>query len=212
MKPPSFFSRQSRPAVLAILAALCAIPGASFAPAAAAGVQPGDRIAYVLLHPGSRSSTMSGSMEDVSRARALRNGSEALLYFREGDAAYVIRDAATLRRAQEIFEPQVRLGARQAELGSRQAALGGRQAALGAQQARLGALQANATPRRSAELGREQGALGEQQNALGEQQNKLGAQQAVLGREQARLAREADVRFRDLVADARRRGVAQRIN
>jgi hypothetical protein len=211
MKPLPIFPRRSGSTVL-LLSLLLAAPLAGHAPAAAASARSDDRIAYVLLHEGNRSSTMSGSLDDVSRARALQQGSEALLFFRDAGAAFVIRDPATLRRAQEIFEPQSRLGARQAELGSRQAALGSRQATLGARQARLGARQANARPGQAAELGREQGALGEQQNALGRQQNTLGAQQAVLGREQARLASEADARFRELVADARRRGVAQRID
>jgi hypothetical protein len=206
-------SRGSRLVALVLLTAVCGFNASAFLPGAAgAAVQSAEGTSYVLLSQGGRSISMSGSTEDVSRAKALRVGSEGLLYVRDGGAAYVIRDAATLRRAHAIFEPQQRLGARQAELGSRQAALGSRQAALGAQQARLGAQQGNATPRRAAGLGRQQAALGSQQNALGEQQNALGAQQAVLGREQARLAREANLKFRALLDDARRNGLAQRVD
>jgi hypothetical protein len=178
-------------------------------PAAAAD---SDRTAYVLLSQDSRSASMSGSTDDLKRARALQAGRGALLYVRRGGEAYVIRDAATLSRAKAIFEPQEAMGARQAELGSRQAALGSRQAALGAQQARLGAQQANASPRRAIELGREQAALGRQQDELGRQQNALGARQGVLGREQARLAREADVKIQALLAEALRSGAAQRVD
>lgn len=203
-------SRPARRKMLVLLSAVAAF--AAPVPSAASDITQSGDFAYVLLPESSRSSMMSGSTRDLTRAKAVRAGSQGLLYFRDGGAAYVIRDAATMRRAQAIFEPQVRMGARQAELGSRQAALGGRQAALGAQQAQVGAQQANAAPRRAHELGRQQAALGEQQKTLGVQQDALGKQQAVLGREQARLAREANAQFRQLLAEARRRGLAQRIN
>jgi bla regulator protein BlaR1 len=172
----------------------------------------GDRDAYVVMNAGSDSSTMSGSLDDIRRAKALRVGREALLYFRHDGASYVIRDADTLRRAAQIFEPQQQLGARQAELGSRQAALGSKQAAFGAQQARMGVRQAEATPTAAAALGEQQEELGRQQDALGRQQDELGKQQDVLGREQDRLAAEAEIKFRALVREALGRGLAQRVN
>jgi hypothetical protein len=198
---------------LAALAALSTLSAGLYSSAFAAGpAQSADRTSYVLFEQGGRNTTMSGSTDDMTRAKALRNGVEGLLYVRQSGAAYVIRDAATLRRAEAIFEPQRRLGEQQAELGSRQAELGSRQAALGAEQARLGLRQAGATPRQQSELGRQQSELGARQNALGQQQHVLGGQQGVLGREQARLAREADAQLRALVEDAIRRGVAQRVN
>ena len=211
-EPLASLSRTCRCA-LATFASLSLVAILAYPPAVAvAAAESPDGTSYVLLHPGSRSSSMSGSAEDLSRARALRAGSEGLLYVRQGGAAYVIRDAATLRRAEAIFKPQQALGARQAELGSRQAALGARQARLGAEQARLAARQAGGSPSRQQALGRQQEALGRQQNALGVQQDALGRQQSALGREQARLAREAKVKFGALIADALRRGLAQRIN
>ncbi len=201
--PLAFLSRQGR-VLLALLAAFSALIAA---PAAAA-----DGASYVLFAEGSRSTTMSGSTEDLSRARALRSGQEAMLYVRQGDAAYVVRDPATLRRARAIFAPQEEMGARQAELGSRQAALGSRQAALGAEQARLGARQASATPARAVELGRHQAELGRRQDELGREQNALGARQGALGREQARLAREAEAKLAALLAEALGSGVAQRVD
>ena len=198
---------------LVLLTALSGLVFAMQPPAAAASMaQSDDGASYVLLTAGSRSSTMSGSMEDLQRARALRVGSEGLLYVRQGSRAYVIRDAATLRQARSIFAPQETLGARQAELGSRQAALGHRQARLGTEQGRLGRLQAGASPRRADELSRQQDALGRRQDALGRQQDVLGRQQDALGREQDRLSRLADARMRALLADAIRRGVAQRVD
>jgi bla regulator protein BlaR1 len=172
----------------------------------------GDRTSYVLFSPGSESISMSGSTDDMSRARALRRGSEALLYVREDGAAYVIRDPATLAQAQELFRPEEELGARQGELGQRQGELGRRQGELGAEQGRLGALQANATPREQAELGAQQGELGRRQGELGAQQGELGRQQGELGREQARLAQIAQEKLQVLVAEAIRRGLAQRVD
>lgn len=213
IQPLAALSYKCRRFALAVLASLSGLAMLVSLPAVAgSSVQPADRTSYILFTQGSRSTTMSGSTEDLGRARAVRVGLEGLLYVRQGGAAYVIRDSATLRRAEAIFEPQNRLGGRQAELGSRQAELGKRQATLGAEQARLGLRQAGATPRQQNELGRQQDELGRRQNALGQQQGVLGRQQSVLGREQARLAREADARFRALVAEALQRGVARRVD
>ena len=199
---------------LAVAAAIAGLALPVHSPAGAAiAANSTDRTSFVLLAPGgSNSVSMSGSTEDLERARSLRAGSEALLYVRHGGGAYVIRDAATLRRVEALFEPQKELGARQAELGSRQAALGQRQGRLGEQQARLGVRQASASSGRAAELGRQQNSLGRQQDALGRQQNELGRQQNELGREQNRLARLAKEKLHALVAEAIQSGVAQRVN
>ena len=190
------------------LAGLAALAALAMSPAAMAA----DHGSYVLFEPGSDSISMSGSSDDLSRARALRVGNEALLYVRQGGAAYVIRDPATLHQARALFEPQEALGAQQAELGSRQAELGSRQAALGSQQAELGSRQADATPSQAADLARQQSELAQRQGELGQQQAALGEQQSALGREQSRLARVAQDQLEALVADAMRRGLAQRVD
>jgi hypothetical protein len=200
--------RRGRRAIWAAAAATTLVCGPSLAAASAGTAQAGERASYILFGTDKHGVTMSGSTEDLRRARAARVGGEALLYFREGNTTYVVRDPATLREAQLIFEPQQALGLQQAALGARQAELGGRQAALGGEQARLGARQANARPRDAVELGRRQAALGRQQDALGQQQKALGQQQNELGRRQNLLAREADTKLRVLLAEAIRRGVA----
>src|SRR5690348_11867340 len=144
-----------RPHRIATLASLAVLGGALIAPqclAAEAG-RTAEAWGYVLFEPGSRSISMSGSMDDVRDAKSFRSDGEGLLYVRQGGSAYVIRDAATLRRARALFEPQKALGARQAELGSRQSALGRQQSQLGAQQAQLGARQASSTPAEAEALG-----------------------------------------------------------
>ena len=104
---------------LAGLAALSALAMVDAIVAVAGPVQSADHVSYVLFASNSDSISMSGSTDDIRRARALRNGDEALLYFRQGSAAYVIRDPATLRQAKAIFKPQEDLGTRQGELGPR---------------------------------------------------------------------------------------------
>jgi len=203
-------SPKHRRLALVARAALAAAPLLVQLPASAAA-QSEDSLSYILMNAGRDSTTMSGSTDDLRRARALRNAREGLLYVRQNGVAYVIRDPETLRRAEALFAPQQELGARQARLGSQQAALGRRQAALGGQQARLGARQVGATPSQAHALGRQQSELGRQQDVLGTQQNALGRQQEVLGREQERLHRQAQAAFRALLGDAIRRGVAQRL-
>lgn len=167
---------------------------------------------YVFFDAGSRGAEMSGSIEDVRRAKALRTGDDGLLYVRQDGAAYVIRDAATLAKAKALFEPQEALGRQQAELGSRQAALGRDQAQLGAQQAALGRRQVSLSPDADAELSRQQAELGRQQAALGKRQGDLGRQQAELGRQQAEAGRIAEQQIRALLDEAVRSGLAKRID
>ena len=172
----------------------------------------GNRLSYVLMTGDDHHSMMSGSTGDYNRARSLRAGNAPLLYVRQDGAAYVIRDAATLRRAEAIMAPQQELGRRQGELGRQQGALGAQQGRLGAEQGRLGAQMAMSTPARMRELGAQQGELGRRQGALGAQQAALGQRQAALGREQKRLAEIAQPQFRALLQDAIRRGLAQRVD
>lgn len=189
----------------------------SLTPAAAVGAEivnnsPTDRLSYVLLTGSDGSAMMSGSTDDIRLARSLQSGGAPLLYVRQDGTAYVIRDPAILHRAQEIMRPQQELGRRQGELGKQQGELGRRQGELGREQGRLGRMMADARVRELGDLGRQQGELGRQQAQLGAQQAALGEKQAALGREQARLAELAKPQFRGLVADAIRRGAAQRVN
>jgi bla regulator protein BlaR1 len=198
---------------IATLASLTVLAGALIWPpglAAAAG-RSAEAWGYVLFTPGSRDVQMSGSMDDVRRARSIRSDGEGLLYVRQGATAYVIRDPATLRRTQALFEPQKALGARQSELGSRQSALGQEQSRLGAQQAKIGLRQASGTPREAEALAHEQDDLGRQQDALGRRQDALGRQQDELGREQDRVSRIAEDQLRTLVGEAIRSRLAQRV-
>ena len=170
-----------------------------------------DHVSYVLM-TGDGSSTMSGDSDDFRRAEALRSGNAPMLYIRQDSAGFVIRDPAILRRAEAIVATQRELGRRQGVLGDQQGELGSRQGKLGAEQGRLGAIMADARVREMGDIGERMAALGRQQSQLGEQQAALGRQQAKLGEQQAREAELAKPKFRALVADAIRRGLAQRID
>jgi hypothetical protein len=195
-----------------IVPLLIAVVPVQSASAETANTTHSDRLTYVLLTGGDGSAMMSGSSEDIRRARSLQAGNAPLLYVRQNGAAYVIRDPAILRRAETIMQPQRELGKRQGELGRQQGALGRQQGELGRQQGELGRQMADARVRELGELGRQMGELGRRQAALGEQQAVLGRQQAALGREQARLAELAQPKFRALVDEAIRRGLAQRLD
>jgi hypothetical protein len=196
--------------IVPLLLAFASMPAAAVA--GTSFTKSGDGLGVVLFDASGTDTMTIGSSADFDRAQAYRSGHAPMLYVRDGGHAYVIRDAALLQRANAIVEPQRKLGERQGELGKQQGALGHRQGALGAEQARLGAQMANTPLKRIGEIGRQQGDLGRRQAELGAQQAALGERQAELGRQQADLAEQAKPQFRALVADAVRRGLAQRVD
>jgi bla regulator protein blaR1 len=141
-------------------------PTASATVGHAAATVTGDQgLSYVLyVEQGRHNATMSGSSSDMDKASRLRRGGEPLLWFRLGSKEYVVRDAAVLREAEEIWRPVSRLGEQQGELGAQQGALGARQG----------------------ELGRKQGEVGARQGELGARQGELGARQGQLASRAAR--------------------------
>ncbi|MFK2905938.1 peptidase M56 [Dyella ginsengisoli] len=172
--------------------------------------------------------TMNGNSRDIAMARGLRKHDEALLWFRRGKQAYVIRDAALLARARALYAPVTALGREQGKLGGRQGELGGRQGGLGAQQGELGrqqaelaseqaelAASADRQPRMAALQSRlqalqaKQEALGRQQAELGQQQAALGEQQAALGKRQAEASAQASQGMSKLLDEAIAKGLAQ---
>ena len=196
----SALARHARRALCALSLAAASLP---LVPGAAAARSTRD-FSYVLLASGEHSSMVNGTGDDFRRAESLRSGDAGLIYVRQNGAAYVIRDAGLVRRADAIAAPQRLLGKRQGELGRQQGELGRRQSVLGAEQARLGRDQTKGWADQMGELGRQQGKLCAQQAALG-------SRQAELGRQQAAAARQAEGQMEALVADAIRRGLAERV-
>ena len=177
---------------------------------------PGNIDSYVIV--SQQNTTMSGSDEDLRRARKFRyQVGDDYIWFRRDDKAYIIRDPATVKAAQKLFESHGDLGRMQAELGAEQARLGELQARLGDQQRgvrttlpdltreverlkermhagsttseELAELQAMVS-QLQARLAEQQARLGDQQARIGEEQAKLGEEQAKLGSRQAELGEE----------------------
>ncbi len=124
--------------------------------------------AWVLLD-GDDAATMSGSTADLDTARAVRKGNEAILWFRRGGKAYVIRDASFMAGVSKLFAAQREL---------RQARLAGRDDA------------DTEAEQRKVETAMNE--LEKQQEALEAEQEKLGAQQEKLGVQQEQLADAAE--------------------
>jgi bla regulator protein blaR1 len=105
--------------------------------------------------------TMSGSMNDINRARQFKRAGEQLLWFRQGGREYVIRDRGMLRQIEDLWAPVGAIGDQQGVLGHDQG-----------------------------EIGKLQGELGAKQGLIGLEQGKIGGRQGILGERQGRLADE----------------------
>lgn len=134
------------------------------------------------------------------------------IWFRRDGKSYVIRDAATIKRAMDFFAAVQELDKKQEELGKQQEALGEKQEALGKEQeeihvqipdmtedlrkleAELKALGASGTQedlgRIQEQIGELQSKLGDLQSVAGEEQGKLGEKQGALGEEQGKLGEQ----------------------
>jgi len=162
-----------------------------------------DATSFVVFHADGEA-TMSGSSDDMARARQLRNNGEAMLWFRRHGTEYIVRDQAVMKEAREIWKrvselgfQQGVLGARQGVLGAQQGSLGGRQGELGAQQGALGLQEAALSLRESQLAGREAAAdNAPERTSLGQQQVALRAQQ----RDLARLMRNLETQMQQLQA------------
>jgi flagellar motility protein MotE (MotC chaperone) len=130
--------------------------------------------------------TMSGDIQDIKRAKRFKRPGERMLWFRQADREYVVRDPEMLRQIEAIWRPVSEIGERQGTIGAKQGELGARQGALGAEQGEIGARQA---------------AIGAVQGRIGERQAEVGARQAALAEREARQQTAAQ---RDAIEQARR--------
>jgi bla regulator protein blaR1 len=130
-------------------------------------------INYVMLIDDHHTS-MSGSMDDIEKARRFKRANEPLLWFRQNGREYVVRDRALLAQVAAIWKPVNEIGEAQGVLGEQQGDLGARQGQIG---------------ERQGQLGEEQGRLGERQGDLGERQAAL--EQRYEGRRPTTAERQA---------------------
>ncbi len=175
-------------------------------------VDAGDEGEHYVIVEGD-SVTVSGSGDDVRRAKALRgriNGN--YIWFHRDEKEYVITDQATVKQAKALFAPQEELGRKQEALGKMQEELGTQQEALGRQmeevrvklpdlrkeikqlEAELSDIDSPRTQEQlgelQAELGQLQARIGEQMGQAGRMQGELGAKQGALGHQQGELGRK----------------------
>ncbi|WP_313494997.1 M56 family metallopeptidase [Stenotrophomonas sp.] len=187
---------------------------------------------YVLIR--GNHNVMNGSVADLREAKQLDDGKGVLLVRRDGKR-YVVRDAATLSRFEQLHAETVRLADAQGRLGDRQGALGDRQGQIGERMGEIGARigelaseqaqlalssgERTAAQRRASEEARrkldqareemQNPAMRAEMESLAAQQVALGKQQAELGRQQAAASARANRDAEQLIREAISSGVAQ---
>lgn len=164
----------------------------------------GQGMDFAIVSGGSM--TMNGSEDDRAEVESLRTKIHGdFIWFIHDGNSYVIRDAAMVKTARQLYEPMEALGRRQETLGRRQEALGKQQEDLGRQmeaikvkvpdnlEAKLESLEATVrklgstgSQRQLAEL---QDQIGQLQSEIGSVQSNAGMAEAVLGRQQGELGR-----------------------
>jgi len=168
---------------------------------------------FVITSGKSDSYTMSGSTQDIRHVEKLKKEIPGdFIWFQRDEESYIIRDAATIKRARELFAPQEALGKQQEELGKQQEALGKEQEALAKKmeqvrinvpdmtaeldrlKAKLQKLGSTATMEQigdlQSEIGELQSKIGDLQGHAGEEQGKLGELQGELGEKQGKLGEQ----------------------
>lgn len=164
---------------------------------------------------------MNGSGDDRNAAESLKSKIHGdFIWFVHDGSSYVIRDAATVKTARQLYQPMEALDRRQEALGKQQEALGRQQEALDRRMeavnvkvptdldARLKSLELAARKlgqggsqqqladlqdqigRLQSEIGDVQSNAGAAQSVLGRQQGDLGRRQGELGRQQGDLGRQ----------------------
>jgi bla regulator protein BlaR1 len=163
---------------------------------------------YILMRDGDRIS-MSGDTKDIERARRLRQGNEALLWFRDGGQEYVLRDPAILKQVEGTWKPVDEIGEAQGKLGSQQGELGRQMGEIGTQQGLLGTRQGTLSVREAslslregsdslsddgrAQIARQRREIRNQVRALDRQMRALDRPMKELGDKMEVMSREMDV-------------------
>jgi bla regulator protein BlaR1 len=93
---------------------------------------------------------VQGSDADLARAQRLDHGNAPLLWLRQNNKSYLIRDTDVIRHAQDIYAQSAQVAQAQGELAGKQGELAGQQAGLAARHADLASRQADVENRRAA--------------------------------------------------------------
>ena len=142
---------------------------------------------------------VQGSDEDLAQAQRLHRTNAPLLWVRQNDKPYLIRDKEVIRQVKDIFAQTVQLTHAQAELAGKQGELAGQQAALAARQADLASRQADVEGRRAAMETRRAALRSASQDGSGDvasiegELRGLDQEQAEIQRENVALDQQASV-------------------
>jgi len=167
-----------------------------------------------------KTTSMSGKLSDIDRARRFKQPNERIMWFRDGGREYVIRDPATLKEIEVIWRPvkeigdaQGKLGKQMGELGRKMGELGSQQGLLGTRQGTMSTRQATLSMRESnrslsdaqrADLARQRGVLQDQMRALEQQMRALEAPMKELEARMQPLNREMEVFSKKMEPAARK--------
>jgi beta-lactamase regulating signal transducer with metallopeptidase domain len=167
---------------------------------------------------------MNGNASDFRRAEAARAGGEELVWYRDGDKAWVLRDPAYIKRIHAAFQRSAVPADNQAVSADKQAELDRRQAVLNEQMAKLSERQAELAVKESdptgptdraayaaghAAIAKEQAAVAQKMAEIGQARAAQGKVQAEWGRRQAEAARQASNEVNAILAEAIRNKAAQ---
>jgi len=227
------------PARLAAPPAPPAPPAAPAAPISTRGVihlsDDHNADGYVLVR--GNHNVMNGSVARLREAQRLDKGNGVLLVHRDGKR-YVVHDAGTLARFEQLYAETERLGDAQGRLGDQQGQLGDMQGAIGERMGEIGARigelaskqaelalsggerteahrRASEQARREMERARQEmdnPKMRAEMQRLASQQAALGRQQAELGRQQAAASAKANRDAEQMIQQAISSGIAQPID
>jgi bla regulator protein blaR1 len=201
----------------------------------------GDADLNYVLFRDDKTTSMSGKLSDIERARRYKQPSERILWFRDGGHEYVVRDPATLKEIETLWRPVNELGEAQGKLGSQVGELGRKMGELGSQQGLLGTRQGTLSTREAtlsiresndslsdaqrADLARRRAALKQQIRELDKQMRALekpmrelearmeplNREMEVLGKKMEGLAHKAKGEMRTVLRRTIASGVAKQV-
>lgn len=146
-----------------------------------------------------RTTTMSGSDGDISRARQYRRSGEPMLWFRRDGQEYIVRDPNVLREIDDLWEPVSRIGEEQGRIGAEQGALGAEQGRYGERQGEIGAKQGVVGARQGV-VGAQLGLLAarDREGASASERREIEREREALNRKMRELDREMEALNKDM--------------
>lgn len=168
-------------------------------------------MAYALVRGPERRGAMNGAgidFEAVDEAKRTVGGD--FLWFRKGDKAYLIQDAAVLARLAEAYVPVNRLGAQMEVYGKQMDQYGKVMESLGKDMEKVAnGIKLDEAEVRKSEHRAAMDALNKQMNEAGKPMDALGKKMDVLGKQLDREARAADKATQEAIREAMGKGLAR---